>query len=392
MKEYYDIVVVGGGPAGCYTANIAAEKGARVLVLEKDREIGVPVRCAEGIGGESLSEFFEPDPRWIANRIEGFSLASPDGTVVDIANKEIGYILERRIFDREIGRRAVEAGAIIQTRSTASNLLFEGHRIAGVQFVHLNQHHEVKAKLIIGADGVESRVGRWAGLKTACPLRDMEICAQYALVNLNIDPTRLQLWFGHDVAPGGYLWIFPKSATTANVGVGISGEYSGAHPPFYYLDKFIQQHFPTSSVTGATTGAVPCSGGVIPIVTDGLMLVGDAAHQANPLSGGGIATALKAARIAGRVAAEVIQEGNVSQKRLMAYQKEWMKVMGRDHRRFYRLKEAVYAMTDEALNQTAHKVSAIEYPKRTLVKAFQIALFNQPKLLLDIPKLFFQMG
>jgi digeranylgeranylglycerophospholipid reductase len=220
----------------------------------------------------------------------------------------------------------------------------------------------------------------------------MEICAQYALAHLEIDPTRLQLWFGHDIAPGGYLWIFPKSSTTANVGTGISGEYSGTHSPFYYLDKFIQKHFPTSSITGMTSGGVPCSGGFTPFVTDGLMLVGDAAHQANPLSGGGIWTALKAAHIAGRVAAEAVQEKNVSQKRLMAYQKEWMRDMGRNHRRFYRLKEAVYTMTDESLNQTARKVSAIEYPKRTLVKAFQIALFDQPKLLLGIPRLFFQMG
>lgn len=392
MKEYYDIVVIGGGPAGCYSAKVAAEMGASVLVLEKDREIGVPVRCAEGIGEKSLSEFFEPDPRWIANRIEGFSLASPDGTLVDIANKEIGYILERRIFDREIARCAIEAGAVIRTRATASSLLFEDHRIAGVRFVHLEQPHEIKAKLVIGADGVESRVGRWAGLRTACPLRDMEICAQYAMANLKIDPTRLQLWFGHDIAPGGYLWIFPKSATTANVGVGISGDYAETHPPFHYLEAFIQKHLPNSAVTGVTTGAVPCSGGFTPIVTDGLMLVGDAAHQANPLSGGGIATALKAAHIAGRVAAEAVQRGNVSQKRLMAYQKEWMKVMGRDHRRFYRLKEAVYTMTDETMNQTAHKLSAVKYPKRTLIKVFQIALFDHPKLLLDVPRLFFQMG
>lgn len=391
MNERYDLLVVGGGPAGCYTAKAAAEHGIRVLVVEKDREIGVPVRCAEGVGEPGLREFFEPDPRWVANQIEGFSFFAPDGTQVDIANREIGYVLERRIFDREIARLAAEAGAEIWTRAMAIGMTNEGVP-RKVTIHHLGKSHPIEAKIVVGADGTESRVGRWAGLRTACSLHDIEIGAQYTLADLKINPRRCQLWFGHDVAPGGYLWVFPKGDGKANVGVGISGEFSETRSPFDYLDRFVETHFPSASKLGAVAGAVPCSGGLKRFVADGVLLVGDAAHQVNPLSGGGIVNALKAARIAGRVAAEALSDGDVSRKRLSAYEREWRNLLGKAHRRYYRLKEGIFSLSDETLNRTARSMKKLEYEKRTLARLFRLALFKHPSLLLEIPKLFFEMG
>ncbi|MFH1007607.1 MAG: NAD(P)/FAD-dependent oxidoreductase [Candidatus Latescibacterota bacterium] len=390
MDKQYDVLVVGGGPAGCYTAKEAAERGMRVLVVEKDREIGLPVRCAEGVGDAGLREFFEPDPRWVANEIDGFSFFAPDGTQVDLADREIGYVLERRIFDQEIGRLAAEAGARIVTRATAAGMTKEGvfHRVT---IRHLGKEVGIEAKIVVGADGTESRVGRWAGLRTACSPHDLETGAQYTLAGLKINPRRCQLWFGHDIAPGGYLWVFPKGAGKANVGLGISGEFSRDRSPFDYLDRFVATHFPAASKLGAVAGAVPCSGGLKRMAADGVLLVGDAAHQVNPLSGGGIINALKAARIAGRVAAQAIAEGDVSQKRLAAYESEWMDLLGKSHRRFYRLKEGVFGLSDRTMNRTAQAVNQLEYEKRTLPRLFRLALFNHPGLLLEIPRLFFAL-
>ena len=390
MNEQYDLLVVGGGPAGCYTAKVAAEHGAQVLVVEKDREIGLPVRCAEGVGEAGLREFFEPDPRWVANEIEGFSFFAPDGTQVDIANREIGYILERRIFDREIGRLAAEAGAEIWTRTTAVGMTNEGAD-RKVTIHHLGKSRRIEAKIVVGADGTESRVGRWAGLRTTCSLHDIETGAQYTLADLKINPRRCQLWFGHNVAPGGYLWVFPKGDGKANVGAGISGEFSKTHSPFDYLDRFVESHFPSASKLGAVAGAVSCSGGLKRFVADGVLLVGDAAHQVNPLSGGGVVNALKAARIAGRIAAEAIADGDVSRKRLSAYEQEWMNLLGKAHRRYYRLKEGIFSLSDETLNRTARSMKKLEYEKRTLARLFRLALFKHPSLLLEIPKLFFEL-
>ena len=106
---------------------------------------------------------------------------------------------------------------------------------------------------------------------------------------------------------------FPKNDRVANVGLGISGEYARYKSAKKYLKEFIDKHFPNSAVLYTVVGGVPCAPTLKKIVADGLMLVGDAAHQVNPISGGGIATAMIAGKIAGCVAAEAIKEDDFSE-------------------------------------------------------------------------------
>lgn len=124
MKSNYDILVIGGGPAGALAAKTAAEAGNSVCLIEKRSAIGTPVRCAEGIGKELLKEFVKPDPRWIAADIERARLIAPNGTTIsleqDKAGNEVGYVLDRKVFDRELVWQAAEAGAdvVVKTRAT----------------------------------------------------------------------------------------------------------------------------------------------------------------------------------------------------------------------------------------------------------------------------------
>lgn len=388
IADCYDAVVVGGGPAGCYAARVIAQCGLRVLVVEKDPRIGVPVRCAEGVGHAGLTEFFDPDPRWIAQRVERFRLVAPSGAYVDLAARQQGflYVLDRTVFDAHIAALAAEAGAQVVTGATAIGLT--GGNGRAVRLLDRGVQRTVGARLIIGADGVESRVGRWAGLKTACSPHDMESCAQVLMTGLDIDPQCACLYFGREVAPGGYAWVFPKGPSSANVGLGISGDFGRERNALSYLDAFVDRHFPKGTPARRTAGGVPCSGGLNHIVADGLMLVGDAAHQANPLSGGGIVNALKAARIAGSVAARALQEGDVSAKRLAEYPREWDRLLGRLHRSFYRIKESVFDLSDERLNRVAERTDALSPDRRTLRRLFTIALKSQPQLLPEIALVF----
>jgi len=101
MKTRYDVLVIGGGPGGAVAARTAAQAGLSVCLVEKRPAIGCPVRCAEGIGKEALSEFIDPDPRWISSDITEAAVVAPDGTelVLDsrLTGNKVGCVLERRI-------------------------------------------------------------------------------------------------------------------------------------------------------------------------------------------------------------------------------------------------------------------------------------------------------
>ena len=388
MKERYDIVVVGGGPAGSSAAVTAARGGAQVLLVEKDAEIGVPVRCAEGVSEQSLHSLFERDPSWVSNQISKLTFVAPNGTEVRINSPRIGCILDRSAFDRDMALQATEAGATVLTRTCVTALTRRGDEEWDVSIERKDQSVLIKARIVIGADGVESRVGRWAGIDTSTGLHDIETCVQYTLDGLDIDHQCCQLHFGREVAPGGYLWVFPKGPGVANVGLGISGEYARRKKPVEYLDESVDRLFPGAGVVRSVGGGVPCSLPLKEPVAEGVMLVGDAAHQADPMTGGGIMNGVRAGRLAGRVAAEAIARGDWSKRRLTTYTEQCDELMGKKLRRSYRLKEAIYKLSDEELNATAQTLNTIDPEKRTLNRVFLTALAKNPKLLPDIIALF----
>ncbi|MBN2000857.1 NAD(P)/FAD-dependent oxidoreductase [candidate division KSB1 bacterium] len=387
MNNRYDVVVVGAGPAGSTSARFAAQSGASVLLLEKDREIGIPVRCAEGVGEKGLKTVVDIRPHWIKQKIVGVIFHSPSGKVVKVQSKEIGYVLDRKIFDYELAQIAAEQGAHVATKANVLGLL-KKERVCGVVVDFLGERKEIAADIVIGADGIESRVGRWAGIKTHVALYDIETCAQVTAMNIPLESDYCHFFFGKEIAPGGYLWVFPKGNGLANVGLGISGEFSKTKPAIRYLEEFLSTHFPAVAVLTTVAGGVTCAPPLKTIVEDGLLLVGDAAHQTNPVSGGGIVNAMVAAKIAGRIAGQAIKENNVSKKRLMEYPRLWDDAEGKKLGIFYKLKKFIYDMTDNDLEKTADLLLGMPMEKRTLVNIFKSAVVKQPSLIIDILKVF----
>ena len=386
MKDNFDIIVVGAGPAGSMAARFAAEQGVSVLMLEKDRDVGYPVRCGEAISKKGIEEFMPLDEKWIAARISKFSLNSPDGTEVVIEFGEAGFILERRIFDYELAKTATNKGALILTRAYVNGLLFDGDRVSGVKYEYRGEQKEVKGKIIIGADGVESRIGRWASLETFTPFRDMECCVQVTASNIKIDPNTLYFYFGKNVAPGGYFWVFPKAGFCANIGLGISGMEGKKRSALYYFNNFMGKNFPDAPLLTSIAGGVPSTPTLKKISAPGIMLVGDAARQVNPLSGGGIASGMIGGSIAGRIAGESIKANNLNH--ILTYDKVWHERIGKRHEIYNRLKNGIYNFDDEKFNKIAHSFLKVGINKRTLGKLFATALVNNPPLLVDIAKVF----
>jgi len=386
MKNEYDIIVVGAGPAGSMAARFAAEQGVSVLMLEKDRDVGYPVRCGEAISKAGVEEFIPSDDKWIAAKISKFSFNAPDGSEVIVEFGDAGYVLERRVFDYELARTAAEAGAEILTRAYVNGLLFDNGKVSGVKYQHNGEQKEANAKIVIAADGVESRVGRWAGLETHIDFRDMESAVQITAANIPDDQNTLYFYFGQDVAPNGYFWIFPKGHNKANIGLGVSGLIGKKKSAQSYLDDFMNKHYPNAPVLTKIAGGVPCSITLNKISGSGIMLVGDAARQVNPLSGGGIASGMIGGKIAGTIAGEAIKQNKIDH--ILTYDKVWNDRLGKRHETFNRIKEGIYNFSDDKFNSIAHSVLKIPIEKRTLGKVFTTALINNPSLLVDITKVF----
>ena len=171
MKASYDVVVVGAGPAGSVAARRAAEAGLDVLLIEKRQEIGTPVRCAEAIGLEMSRPFIQPDPRWIDARIAYYAVHNRQGDRVKLPPAEPTLVVNRKVFDVELALAAVRAGAEVQAAAAAGGLLLEGKQVVGVRVVSLGRPAEIRARLVVAADGTESQVARWAGCHSPAGVR-----------------------------------------------------------------------------------------------------------------------------------------------------------------------------------------------------------------------------
>ncbi|MHC1635979.1 MAG: NAD(P)/FAD-dependent oxidoreductase [Candidatus Methanospirareceae archaeon] len=386
-EERHDVVVVGAGPAGSVTARRAAELGLDVLVIERNQEIGVPVRCAEGVSKE-VEKFVKLDESCICAKIRGARIYSPDGTEVVLKREDVGgYVVERRIFDKLLAREAVRAGAEVRVKTRAYGIIEDGGHVKGVYARCMGEDMRIFADVVVGADGVESRVGRWAGLDTRLRAKDIAVCAEFFMADIEVEDEYCDFFLGNEIAPKGYAWVFPKGEDCANVGVGIGGDASDeGRRAIDFLRKFVKSKFPKGEVIAEIYGAVPISGPIYKTVADGIVLVGDAARQTDPLTGGGIIYAMRAGEMAAEVIAEASKEKDFSKERLGEYEKRWRRELGRKLEKSLKAKDFFLSLSDEKLNKLAHSLEGVKIDNiwtllRELVK-------RNPKMLFSLAKMF----
>ena len=389
-----DVLVIGAGPAGSSTAKHAALNGADVIIIDKKSEIGAPKRCAEGVSKEGLKKLnIEPSTRWVTKELTGVRLIAPNGTHVWLNEEKVklpeaGYILERKVFDKHMAMDAARAGAKIMVKTLATGLRREGDNLI-VTAETMGKEFEIKAKIVIGADGPESRVGRWAGLKTTLKPKTMESCAQYEMVNVKMqDSNSIEFYFG-SVAPGGYAWIFPKGDDIANVGLGILSTETD-RSAYEHLLEFVKNNPATMDAQPVelNIGGDPVAGMLKKLVTDNFMLVGDAASQVNPLTGGGIISAMEAGLYAGEVAAAAVRDGDYSAKTLKKYQERCEENIGVKFKRDLKVKDYLLSLSDEELNSIADAFQDIELDNINTAELIKNLIKVSPKALLKLGKLF----
>jgi digeranylgeranylglycerophospholipid reductase len=364
-----DVLVIGAGPAGSMTAKWAAKHGAKVLMIEKRQEIGSPVRCGEGMSKEWLGEVGITPGKWINVEVEGARIFSPSEKVFEInekhAGNEVGYVVERDGFDKQLAIDAGNAGADVLLKTAAVQVLKEKGQVVGAKVKEFGQTYDIRAKVTIAADGFESQVGRWAGLPTNLALKDMDTCLQYRMTNVDSDIRYCDFYLGK-VAPGGYVWIFPKAEGLANVGIGVQvSQIKTMAEARKYLDAWIEKHpgYAKGKKIDMVGGGVSIAPPLKQTVADGFMLVGDAARMIDPLTGGGIANGCIAGKICGEVAANAVHADNASAAFLQAYEKGWRARLEEKLYRNWLAKEKLCTLSDETFDKVIDALQDVRLQK-----------------------------
>ncbi len=361
----YDVVVVGAGPAGCLAAKYAAKNGAKTLIIEEHASIGSPVQCAGLLSTSAIREC-EVVPDSGFHPITGAFVYAPDRRRICISGGEIkAYVVDRRIFDRTLAENAIRSGADILMRTRAVGIGIGMDRGRGRRrILHVAIEGEpdmIEADVVIGADGVQSHIARWAGLDTPDTVLSG---AQVSTVYDFEDPRFVEIFPG-SCAPGFFAWAIPYhgsariglavrpgfgSGPVARRGSGVGPESAWAH-----LKRLIAEHPVVSEkcdpgIAGIALGGIPIS---VPQQTaaDGLLIVGDAAGQVKPTSGGGVYPGAVCAKIAGKVAADAVMEGDTSVRRLSEYDKLWRGRIGRELAIGRRINEWMARLSDSEINR-----------------------------------------
>ena len=207
IKDSYDIVVVGSGPAGTSVAKTCAKHGLDVVVFERNNEVGAPKRCGEGISANALKRLALDIPkRCIAQEIDGAYAYAPNGKDVKIKFESMkGYVLERKVFDKWLAYEAAKAGARIFTKTFVKDLIIEDNFVKGVVIENSDGEKQIRAKIIVAADGVESTIMRKAGIRTNKSPLLVDSGLQYEMAGIDMrDPKMIELFFGNKIAPRGY--------------------------------------------------------------------------------------------------------------------------------------------------------------------------------------------
>ncbi|HLZ23497.1 MAG TPA: NAD(P)/FAD-dependent oxidoreductase [Ktedonobacterales bacterium] len=350
----YDVLVVGGGPAGLSAAETAAKSGARVAVLERQKEIGYPVHTS---GGSWVSDMVALGiPSDLYYPIRRVTFLSPRRQAHFEYVEPVCCVLDVRGVYQHVAGRAVAAGAEIHPNSPVERPIIEDGRVVGVIAKdHRNRAGEWRAPVVIDASGFSCTLSTRTGLHEG--YKRYGYGAEYDLFAPNYDPDSLYLIMGSQVAPSGYAWAFPRGKGRVRLGVGVIRPDVDADAR-EYLDSFAQRlpslapAFAGASPIEYHTGLFPSEGVVKRFVADGLIATGDAAGHGSTLVGEGIRFAMYSGRMAGTTAAEAVRAGDCSAPFLERYEREWRARFGREMDISYIVNQRIAGWSDERWDES----------------------------------------
>jgi digeranylgeranylglycerophospholipid reductase len=362
--EKYDAIVVGAGTAGCLAAKTVAEKGLKVCLLEKKPrdEIGEKI-CGDALGDHHLKflGLEKPTGGELEAKIDGIQIFSPDEqTIFTIADKDfVGHILNRRLFGQWLLKKATDAGAALQENMNFRSPIFEKGSVVGVTAKNMKtgKVSEMRSKVVVDATGyfgmVRKQLPAEMGIDRELSNEDVEACyREIRQLKQETGNTRYcEIYLNQKASPGGYIWIFPKGGARVNVGIGTCMRPGYPNPKDQlYKTAFSKPMFDNSLVLSGGAWFDPVRRPLDNMVSDGVMLVGDAASLVNPIHGGGIGPSMLSGYFAGQQIVEALSKGEPTKEALWGYNKRYIDTYGKKQGTLDIFKLFLLSCSDEDLN------------------------------------------
>lgn len=341
--ENYDAIVVGAGTGGCLTAKTIAEAGLKVCMIEKKKreEIGEKI-CGDALGEHHLKflGLEKPNGGELEARIDGIKIFSPDEqTVFTIADKDfIGYLLNRRLFGQWLLKKATDKGAVLMDSMNFREPIIEKGAVTGLTAKNMKNGQTVtlKSKVVVDATGFFGMVRHMLppemGIDREIENPDVEACyREIRQLKQETENTRFcEIYLNQTVSPGGYVWIFPKGGARVNVGIGVvmRGKYPNPKKQLYE-NTFAKPQFDGSLVLTGGSWYDPTRRPLDNMVSNGVMMVGDAASLVNPIHGGGIGPSMLSGYFAGQTIVEALGKGEPTKEALWSYNKKYIDTYGK---------------------------------------------------------------
>ncbi len=391
MKEY-DCIVVGGGPVGGYVAQKIAEKKHSVVLIEEHRDVGLPVNCAGLVTSRVLNFAQEYQDKFTILSIKGAHVHSPLNQIYTIGgDKTHAYVINREIFDKGIVEKARKFGAEILLGSQVVSIEKDPGIVCSYRVN--KQKAMIRGKLLIGADGPHSIVRR--SFDFPSPIEYIR-CVGAEVSNISMDPRYVEIFFNSRIAPGFFAWIIPINAegTRARIGLGVVQKFSNSLKKCF--KNFISYAKLDNAIVESMSGGSIPLGGLNRTTQEGVMLVGDAAAQVKPTSGGGLFPGLSCAQICADVGLKALKINRVDDNFLSMYHSSWTKAIGKEltkgmfyRRIFFRFsnrefEKALKFLDNKRILNCINSYGDIDYPSRLVVPVMKA----MPMLLKSIPGLF----
>lgn len=387
MNPNFDVVVIGAGPCGSFSALTLKKLGVEgVVVFEEHSEVGVPQHCAGHISIRGLKRLgLHPPKKIVENEIRGVVFHSPSGRrFVVRRDQPVSVVVNRELFDKYVAELAVRAGAELRLGVKVKSLNVKGNAVEGVVVQGGAGRKLVGSSIVVDAEGCSSSLLRKAGLPTLDP--SMVVYGAQADVEdvCDVERDMVEVYLGRSYAPNFFAWIIPKRDGSAKVGLGTS-----RGNPRRFLTRFMKKHpiasqkMRRSKVARVAFHPITLGGPISETYGDGILVVGDAASQVKPTTGGGVVFGMLCARIACKVACEALAKEDFSGTLLSRYQARWKREIGFELAAMLRLRRMLNRLSDKKidkllelcsnleLNTALEKVGDVDLQGRTLLRLIQ---------------------